>query len=328
MAAITSPNPNSQVRVYASPLDLIGNTPLLDLTRFSRSPNVQILAKLEGHNPTGSIKDRVAKALVEDGEKTGRLKPGGTILEATSGNTGIGLAMMGALKGYKVKMVMPASVSEERVQMIGSFGAEVIFSDGAKGTNESILVAKQIAEENPLYFMPYQYGNPANSEIHFTTTGPEIIAAAPNITAFVAGLGTGGTLMGVGRALRNYNPEIKVIATAPHPDDVVQGLRSIEEGFIPPILDLSALDGRTMIEAEEAFYWTKRLLQDAGVFVGISSGATFATAIRVAGKIEREQGEGVVVTIFADGGWKYLSSGIYSRSFDDVKDQIGGKVWW
>ncbi len=301
---------------------------MVDLTRFSPHSDVKIFAKLEGFNPTGSIKDRVAKSLIEDAEASGKLKPHATILEPTSGNTGIGLAFVAGLKGYKVKVVMPASVSVERVRILQAYGAEVIFSDGSKGTNESIVFAKDLLAQTPSYFMPYQYGNSANPKAHFYGTGQEIIRDVPNVTAFVAGLGTGGTLMGVGRALRRHNPDVKVIAAAPHPDDVVQGLRSLEEGFTPPILNLEEIDGRIIIEAEEAFYWTKRLLSDEGLFVGVSSGAAFATSIRVANRITKEQGKGVIVTVFADDGWKYLSSGIYSRSFKDMKHEIEGKVWW
>ncbi len=306
----------------------IGNTPLVDVTGLSPVPGVRIFAKMESYNPTGSIKDRVAKALIEDAEAGKHLKPGDTILEPTSGNTGIGLALVARLKGYKLKVVMPGSVSQERLDLLGALGAEIILSDADKGTNESIRVARQIADENPLFFMPDQYSNAANPNIHYRTTGREIIRDVPDLKGFVAGLGTGGTLMGVGRALHEHNPKVKVIATAPHPDDVVQGLRSIEEGFIPQILDLESLDGRIMIDAEEAFYWTKRLFTDAGIFVGVSSGATYATSLRVASRMSREGETGSIVVIFADGGWKYLSSGIYSSSFDKIRDEIEGKVWW
>jgi cysteine synthase B len=309
-------------------IDAIGNTPLVELTALSPDPKVRIFAKLESHNPSGSVKDRIAKSLIEDAEAKGLLKPGATILEPTSGNTGIGLAMVGAVKGYKVKVVMPASVSRERVQLLEAFGAEVIYSDADKGTNESILVAKQIAQENPSYFMPYQYGNEANPNAHYATTGPEIVRDLPDVDVFIAGLGTGGTLMGVGKALREHNPDVKIVATAPHPDDVVQGLRAIEHGFIPPILDLDQLDARVLIEAEEAFYWTRKLLTDAGVFVGVSSGSVFATALKLAERFSREGREAKIVALFADGGWKYLSSGIYSKEFKAIKSEIEGKVWW
>ena len=307
---------------------LIGNTPMVDLSHLAAVSSVTLLAKLEQHNPSGSIKDRVALMMIDTAERQGLLSPGDTILEPTSGNTGLGLAMIGSTRGYKVKAVMPGSVSSERVALLQALGVDIVFSDPTKGTNESILVAHNMASEDSSLFMPYQYGNTANPEAHFRTTGAEIVAAIPKVSAFVAGLGTGGTLMGVGRALRARDPEVKVIATAPHPDDVVQGLRAIEDGFIPPILDLDFLDGRILIEAEEAFYWTKKLLATAGLFVGVSSGATFAASLKVAHRLSREEGGGVIVTIFADGGWKYLSSQIYSKDFNDIKDEIEGKIWW
>ena len=305
-------------------LDAIGDTPMIELTDLSPNPSVRIFGKLESVNPTGSVKDRVAKYMVLDAEERGLLKPGGTILEPTSGNTGLGLAMIGRLKGYDVKVVMPESVGLERVQLLEAFGAEIIFSEAEKGTNESIILAKSIAEENPSYYMPFQYANESNPRAHYETTGPEIIRDMPDVDVFCAGLGTGGTLMGVGRALREHNPRVRIVAAAPHPDDKVQGLRSIEHGFIPPILDLDFLDGRIMAEAREAFYWTKRLLTDAGVFVGVSSGATFATARKVA----QNMASGNIVCLFADGGWKYLSSGIYTRDFEELESEIEGKTWW
>jgi len=309
-------------------LEAIGNTPLVDVSILSPDPKIRIYGKLESVNPTGSVKDRAARSLIEDAEEKGMLKPGDTILEPTSGNTGLGLAMVGSLKGYKVKVVMPASVPPERVQLLQAYGAEVIFSHADKGTNESIVMAKHIAEENPSYFMPYQYGNEANPRAHYTTTGAEIVRDMPDVDVFVAGLGTGGTLMGVGRALREHNPDVQIIATAPHPDDKVQGLRSIEHGYVPPILDLDKLDGRILIEGEEAFYWTRRLLTDAGYFVGVSSGATFATARKIAKKMSQEGREGKIVVMFADGGWKYLSTGIYGEDFKFKQSEIEGKTWW
>ena len=219
-------------------LDAIGNTPLVDVSVLSPDPKVRIYGKLESVNPTGSVKDRAARSLIDDAEQQGLIKPGDTILEPTSGNTGLGLALVGSIRGYHVKVVMPASVPIERVQLLEAYGAEVIFSRADKGTNESIVMAKHIADENPSYFMPYQYGNEANPRAHYTTTGQEIARDMPDVDVFVAGLGTGGTLMGVGRALREHNPDVQIIATAPHSDDKVQGLRSIEDGYVPPILDL------------------------------------------------------------------------------------------
>ncbi len=306
--------------------DKIGNTPIVDISRFSPSPQVRLLAKLESQNPTGSVKDRVALSLIDQAEQDGLLVrgSGGVILEPTSGNTGIGLAMIGRLRGYQVKVVMPESVSAERVQLLQGFGAEIVFSAAEKGTNESINVAKELAQENPSWFMPYQYGNSANPNAHYLTTGPEIARDVPGVDMFVAGLGTGGTLMGVGRALREHNPDVKIVAAAPHPDDKVQGLRSIEHGFIPPVLDLDALDARIMVEAEESFFWTKKLLTDAGVFVGVSSGAVLASAIRAAQRLEN----GTIVMLFADGGWKYLSTGIYTRDWSDIQNEVEGQTWW
>jgi cysteine synthase len=314
--------------VRSDALDAIGNTPLIDVSVISPDPKVKIYGKLESVNPTGSVKDRAARSLILTAEKEGLLKKGDTILEPTSGNTGLGLAMIGRLRGYKVKVVIPASVPPERIHLLEAFGAEVILSPADKGTNESIVMAQHIAEENPSYFMPYQYGNAANPRAHYTTTGPEIARDLPDVDAFIAGLGTGGTLMGVGRALREHNPNVQIVATAPHPDDKVQGLRSIEHGFIPPILDLDKLDGRILVEGEEAFYWTRRLLTDAGVFVGVSSGATFATARKLAQKMSREGREGKIVAMFADGGWKYLSTGIYGEDFKFDQKEIEGKTWW
>jgi cysteine synthase B len=304
----------------------IGNTPIVDVSRFSPNPEVRLLAKLESENPTGSVKDRVALSLINQAESDGLLVrgSGGVILEPTSGNTGIGLALIGRLRGYQVKAVMPESVSPERVQLLEGFGADVIFSAAEKGTNESINVAKELALENPSWFMPYQYGNQANPKAHYNTTGPEIARDVPDIDMFVAGLGTGGTLMGVAKALREHNPDVKIVAAAPHPDDKVQGLRSIEHGFIPPVLDLDALDARIMVEAEESFFWTKKLLIDAGVFVGVSSGAVLASAIRAA----RRFTNGTIVMLFADGGWKYLSTGIYTRAWSDIQNDVEGQTWW
>ena len=325
---MASPFVSPITAVRSDALDAIGNTPLIDVSVISPDPKVKIYGKLESVNPTGSVKDRAARSLILTAEKEGLLKKGDTILEPTSGNTGLGLAMIGRLRGYKVKVVIPASVPPERIHLLEAFGAEVILSPADKGTNESIVMAQHIAEENPSYFMPYQYGNAANPRAHYTTTGPEIARDLPDVDAFIAGLGTGGTLMGVGRALREHNPNVQIVATAPHPDDKVQGLRSIEHGFIPPILDLDKLDGRILVEGEEAFYWTRRLLTDAGVFVGVSSGATFATARKLAQKMSREGREGKIVAMFADGGWKYLSTGIYGEDFKFDQKEIEGKTWW
>ena len=275
-------------KISSNIITSIGNTPLIDVSQLSPDPKIQIFGKLESANPTGSVKDRVAKYLILNAEREGKISEGSTILEPTSGNTGIGLAMLGSTRGYKIKVVMPADVPPERIDILKAFGAEVIFSDAGKGTNESINLAKQISNDNPNYYMPYQYGNEANPKAHYETTGPEIIKDLPDTDVFVAGLGTGGTLMGAGKFLKEYNSNIKIIATAPHPDEKVQGLRAIEHGFIPPIIDLEKLDGRVLIEGEEAFYWTRKLLVEMGIFVGVSSGATFATARKMAQKMSKE----------------------------------------
>ncbi len=305
-------------------VDAIGNTPLVELKKISPKPEVRMFAKLEGANPTGSVKDRIAKFMVQDAEAKGLLKPGMTLLEPTSGNTGIGLAMMGRACGYNVTVVMPENVSVERIQLLQAYGAEIVFSDPEQGTNGSILVAQRMAHEEPGFFMLYQYGNEANPRAHYETTGKEIIEDLPEVTAFVAGLGTGGTLMGVGRRLKEYNPDIKIVAVAPPPEDLIQGLRSLEEGFIPPILDLARLDARIMVESEEAFRWTKELLLQEGIFSGISSGAVIACGRRIAQRMD----EGNVVCLLADGGWKYLSTGLWSRSYEELEGEVQGKIWW
>ena len=312
--------------IEAHILKSIGNTPLVDLSQFSPKADVRLFAKLESHNPTGSVKDRVALSLLDGAERAGKIEPGRgqVIIEPTSGNTGISLAMVGTLRGYQVKVVMPESVSIERLHLLQGFGADIIFSAPEKGTNESINVAKQLHADNPDWFMPYQYGNRDNPDAHYRSTGPEIVAAVPEVDVFVAGLGTGGTLMGCARALREHDADIKIVAAAPHPDDKVQGLRAIEDGFIPPILDLDVLDARIMVEAEEAFHYTKRLLSDAGVFVGVSSGAVLASAVRAASRLER----GNIVMLFADGGWKYLSTGIYTKQWSEFQYEVEGQTWW
>jgi len=306
-------------------LDAIGNTPLVEIPRMSPKPSVRIFAKLEGNNPTGSLKDRIAKAMIEEGERKGELTPGKTILEPTSGNTGIALAMMGRRKGYKVKVVVPENVTVERRQLLELFGAEIVYSDGSKGTNGAIELAKKLVSEEPeRYYMPYQYGNPANPRAHYETTGAEIIRDLPEVDVFIAGLGTGGTLMGVGRRLKEHNPRVKVIAVEPHPGELVQGLRSLEEGFIPPILDMSLLDGKIIVDSRCAFAATKDLTKKEGIFAGISSGAVIHCAIRVAHRMER----GNIVCLLADGGWKYLSLGIWFKEFPDLGENIYSHIWW
>jgi [CysO sulfur-carrier protein]-thiocarboxylate-dependent cysteine synthase len=311
--------------IYASILDMIGNTPLVELGRSSPNPDVQIYAKLEGQNPTGSVKDRIAKYMIDQAEREGLLSEDKIILEPTSGNTGIGLAMIGKLKGYRVMVVMPESVSEERSQLLRAYGAEIVFSDGAKGSNGAIVVAQQMVAEAPQrFFMPYQYGNEMNPRAHYETTGPEIVRDLPDLDVFVAGLGTGGTLTGTGRFLKDYNPAIKVIATVPHPGDLVQGLRSLEEGFIPPVLDEGVLDGRVVVDSRTSFAATKELTHREGILAGISAGAAVKTAQRVAGRMER----GKIVVLLADGGWKYLSTNLWTVDYDDMPDDVDSKIWW
>jgi cysteine synthase B len=310
--------------LYSDLIAAIGNTPLVELQRLSPKPGVRFYAKLEGQNPTGSVKDRIAKYLIETAEASGDLTPDRTVLEPTSGNTGISLAMICRLKGYRLKVVMPESVSEERAQLLRAFGAEIVHSEGIKGTNGSIVVAQEIAASDPQYFMPYQYGNEANPRAHYETTGPEILRDLPDINVFVAGLGTGGTLTGVGRYLKEQKSDVKVVACVPHPGDLVQGLRSLDEGFIPPVLDESLLDGKIVVDSPTSFAATKELTQQEGIFAGISSGAVLRTAQKVAERLNH----GNVVLLFADSGWKYLSTQLWSKDYSELAEDVEGKVWW
>jgi cysteine synthase len=306
-------------------LDAIGNTPLVQLPNLSPSEDVRFFAKLEGQNPTGSVKDRIAKYMLEDAERKGELTPGRVILEATSGNTGIALAFVGRFKGYRVKAVMPDNVSEERARLLRAFGAEVVYSDGRDGTNGAIVKAQEMMHADPdAYYMPYQFGNVANPRAHYETTGPEILRDLPEVDVFVAGLGTGGTLTGVGRYLKERKPGVKVIATVPHPGDLVQGLRSLEDGFIPEVFDDSILDGRIVVTSRTAFAAAKELTEKEGVFAGISSGAVLRTAQRVARRLKRAN----VVLLLADGGWKYLSTELWTKEYEELPEEIESKIWW
>jgi cysteine synthase B len=310
---------------YKGILDTIGNTPMVELQCLSPNPQVRIFAKLEGQNPTGSVKDRIALKMIERAEADGELSSNRTILEPTSGNTGISLAMVGRLKGYKVKVVMPENVSEERSQLLYAYGAEIVFSDGEKGSNGSIEVAQEMAAKNSHdYVMMYQYGNSGNPEAHYETTGPEIIEAVPDVTAFVAGLGTGGTLMGVARRLREHNPDVRIVAVAPEPDDFISGLRRLEDGYIPPILDINMLDSRLLVGSLPAFRATKELLHQEGIFAGISSGSVVSGAMRQAQQMER----GNIVCLLADGGWKYLSTSLWTKDYEQLEEEVQGKIWW
>jgi cysteine synthase B len=304
-------------------LEAIGNTPLVELRRISPKPAVRIFAKLEGVNPTGSLKDRIARYMVEAAERSGALTKDKIILEPTSGNTGIALAMVARLKGYKVKVVVPDNVTVERRQLMELFGAEIVYSDGSQGTNGSIKLAQQLAED-PRYFMPYQYGNPANPLAHYETTAVEILRDCPEVDVLVAGLGTGGTLMGCARRLKEHDPRIRVVAVEPHPGDLVQGLRSLDEGFIPPILDASLLDSKIIVDSRCAFAATKDLTTKEGIFAGVSSGAVIHCAIRVAHRMER----GTIVCVLCDGGWKYVSLGVWFKEFPPVGENIQSHVWW
>jgi len=305
-------------------LDTVGNTPMVEISRMSPKKEVHIFAKLEGQNPTGSLKDRIAKYMVERAESEGTLTRDKTILEPTSGNTGISLAFLARRKGYKIKVVMPENVSKERTQLLQAYGAEIVYTDGSKGTNGAIAVAQEMAAGNPDFLMLYQYGNESNPLAHYETTGKEIIRDCPDVDYFVAGLGTGGTLMGVGRRLKEYNPSVKVVAVVPHPDDVIQGLRSLEEGFIPPILDLSLLDSRIMVESKEAFQSVRELMQTEGIFAGVSSGSVVHCAQRLALRIDK----GNIVCVLADGGWKYLSTAMWTTDFTELRKTVDKQIWW
>lgn len=309
---------------YRSVIDMIGNTPLVDISVMSPNPRVEIWAKLEGNNPTGSVKDRIAKFMVEEAERSGRLKPGATILEPSSGNTGIALAMIGRLRGYRVKIVMPDAVSIERTQLLEAFGAEIILSPGDLGSNGAVRMATEIRDANPDWVMLFQYENEMNPRAHYETTAAEIIADMPDLDVFVGGLGTGGTLTGNGRRLKEHNPAIRIVAAAPHPGDLVQGLRALEDGYIPPVFDDTVLDGRIVVDSRTSFAVTKELTQKTGVFAGVSSGSVVRAAQRTAEKME----SGKIVCLLADGGWKYLSTGLWGAEYDEIRERVAEKLWW
>ena len=311
---------------YESVLDLIGDTPLVRLSRLSPTVGVRIWAKLEGQNPTGSVKDRIARSMIDAAIADGSLTPGRTILEPTSGNTGLALALVGRLRGHPVRCVMPESVSSERRDILRFYGADVILSPGDLGTNGAVKMAQEIHAQAPSLFMPMQYENANNPGAHYTTTGPEILRDCPEITHFVAGLGTGGTLTGVGRFLKEHKPDVKIAAAVPHPGDLVQGLRSLDEGYIPPVLDESLLDGRIVVDSRTSFAVTKSLLEEEGIFAGISAGAAVRTAQRLAERLD----QGDIVVLLADGGWKYVSTGLWARDFGDLQTDEGleGQIWW
>jgi [CysO sulfur-carrier protein]-thiocarboxylate-dependent cysteine synthase len=305
-------------------LDLIGNTPLVGVHGLSPNPRVRIYAKLEGQNPGGSSKDRIALKMVELAEKEGVLEPGATILEPSSGNTGIGLALVAKLRGYKLRVVMPENVSVERRQLLEIFGAEITLSPAEEGSNGAIRRAQQIVEDEPGYVFLYQYGNPANPLAHYEATGPEIWRDCPEVDVFVAGLGTSGTLMGVGRYLKEHKPGVKVVAVEPPAGELVQGLRNLDDGFVPPIFSPDVLDRKLIVRPRESIEWTRRLLDEAGVFAGISSGAAIAGAAKVAAQMD----EGTIVTLLPDGGWKYLSSGAWTDDIDVVEERAQRINYW
>ena len=309
---------------YGDIVEAIGNTPLVELKRLSPKPGVRIWAKLESRNPTGSVKDRVARSMIEDAEERGAIAPGQTILEPTSGNTGISLAMICSYKGYPLKVVMPDNVTPERTQLLRMYGAEIVYSEGAKGSNGAVELAVELAASDSRYHMPYQYGNEANPLAHYNGTALEILDELEEVSAFVAGLGTGGTLMGNGRRLREaFGDAVKIVAAEPMQGEPVQGLRSLDDGFIPPIIDLSVLDRKIFVTNADAITWTRRLLDEEGIFAGVSSGAIARVAVRIAGELD----EGNVVFIVADDGWKYLSSGIYTRPLHEI-EHLESTLWW
>jgi cysteine synthase len=308
---------------YADLIAAIGNTPLVELPTLSPKEGVRIYAKLEGQNPTGSVKDRVARSMIQAAEAESAIEPGQTILEPTSGNTGISLAMICRRKGYPLKVVMPDNVTEERTQLLRMYGAEIVYSEGAKGSNGAVELALEMAQADPSYYLPYQYGNEANPRAHYEGTAPEILEELDEVAAFVGGLGTGGTLMGVGRRLKEHDPETRIVAAEPMQGELVQGLRSLDDGFIPPIIDLSVLDRKIMVSNRDAIVWTQRLLREEGLFAGVSSGAVAAICVRIASELD----EGNVVFLVPDDGWKYLSSGVYTKSIEELEG-VDSTVWW
>ncbi len=308
---------------YDSILDAIGDTPLVGISRMSPKPRVRLWAKLEGSNPTGSTKDRIALRMIEDAEASGELTPDKTILEPTSGNTGIALAMVARRKGYALTVVIPDNASEERIGLLRLFGAEIVFSDGRKGTNGSIEVARALARDER-YFMPFQYGNPANPKAHEEGTAVEILRDLPDVSHFVAGMGTGGTLTGVGRALHAHDASIQVIAAEPELGDLVYGLRSLEEGFVPPIFDPAQIDRKFLVDSTDSLRATRELTAREGIFSGISSGAVVHVAQRIAQDLE----EGDVVCLLADGGWKYLSTQAWADDVAAAEKGVEESLWW
>ncbi len=312
---------------YDSLLDSVGGTPLVGLPRLSPSPDVRLWAKLEDRNPTGSIKDRAALAMLIDAEKQGRLRPGCTIVEPTSGNTGISLAMAAKLRGYRVVCVMPENTSQERAQLLRMWGAEIIDSPAAGGSNEAVAVAKRVAAEHPDWVMLYQYGNPANAQAHYEFTGPEILADLPSVTHVVAGLGTTGTLMGVGRYFREAKPSVRIVAAEPRYGELVYGLRNLDEGFVPELYDESLIDARFSVGPRDAVRRVRELLEEEGLFAGISTGAILHAAMAQAAVAVRQGRSAEIVFVMADGGWKYLSTGAFEGTIDEAAERLEGQLW-
>jgi cysteine synthase B len=312
---------------FDSLLDSIGHTPLVGLPRLSPAADVRLWAKLEDRNPTGSVKDRAALAMLVDGEKQGRLRPGCTILEPTSGNTGISLAMAAKLRGYRLVCVMPENTSVERRQLLRMWGAEIIDSPAAGGSNEAVRVAKGLAADNPDWVMLYQYGNPANALAHYETTGPEILADLPSVTHFVAGLGTTGTLMGVGRFFREAKPDVRIVAAEPRYGELVYGLRNLDEGFVPELYDKTLIDSRFSVGPRDAMRRVRQLLDEEGLFAGISTGAILHAALAQADRSVREGTPADIVVVVCDGGWKYLSTGAYEGTLDEAEERLEGQLW-
>jgi [CysO sulfur-carrier protein]-thiocarboxylate-dependent cysteine synthase len=312
---------------YSSILDLVGHTPLVEVPRLSPDSSVRLWVKLEGQNPTGSVKDRIALAMVKAGEASGELDKDKVILEPTSGNTGIALAMVCKLLDYRFTAVMPDNASAERVQLLRAFGADIVFSEGARGTNGSVALAQDMSGDTK-YYMPFQYGNEANLLAHYNGTGKEILHDLPEIKAFVAGLGTGGTLMGVGKLLKEHDPSIRVVAAEPELGELVYGLRSLEDGYVPPLFDPDMLDGKIKVRARESILWTRELLLREGIFAGISSGAVIWVAQRVAERMAREGAGGDIACLLPDGGWKYLSTEAWTQEVDVAESNVEEVLWW
>ncbi|MGH2462639.1 MAG: PLP-dependent cysteine synthase family protein [Candidatus Limnocylindria bacterium] len=310
--------------IFGDIVAAIGHTPMVELRRLAPHPGVRLFAKIEGANPTGSVKDRIARSMLADAVASGALQPGQTILEPSSGNTGISLAMIGPRMGHRVRIVMPDNTTPEREQLLRAFGAEIVFSPGAEGSNGAIRMAERLAEADPSVYMPFQYGNEANPRAHQEETGPEILEAVPHVDVFVAGLGTGGTLTGVGRALKAVRPAVRIVAAEPLPGEQVQGLRSLEEGYVPPVLDQSVLDDRYLVSNREAVVGVRQLIAEEGIFAGLSSGAALTIALRVAADLDG----GSIVVLLADGGWKYLSTGLWDRDLDTLESEMEGSVLW